>query len=213
MKVLGITGGIGSGKSVVANLLRHSGVAVYDADARARAIMVEDEKLKAEIIQLFGAEAYFSDGSLNRAHLSKQVFTDSVRLNQLNAIVHPASGRDFLEWTSRHRENGHPWVAKEAAILFESGAYLACDKVVCVYAPLSLRVQRVVARDNADAQAVLARVARQWPEQKKQAASNHLVINDGHHHLIPQVMEVFRWMNNFSAPREGSGVAHPRESS
>lgn len=199
MKILGITGGIGSGKSTVANLLRHAGIPVYDADARAKAIMTEDEELKAGLIWLFGSETYFPDGSLNRAHLSGLVFQDAARLGQLNALVHPATGRDFADWTSLRRSEGFAWVAKEAAILFESGAYLACDKVMCVYAPLNIRIQRVISRDNTDPAAVLARVARQWPELKKQAASHHLVVNDGHHHLIPQVLEVVRWMNEFAS--------------
>lgn len=188
--ILGITGGIGSGKSMVASILEKAGVPVYLADDRAKILMVSDPDIIEGVISIFGKEAYFEDGSLNRAHLSQLAFGDASLLQKLNAVVHPATGKDFVTWVSNMKGKGHPVVAKEAAILFESGAYLACDRVASVYAPQNVRVERVMKRDNVSAEEVLKRMRRQWPEWKKIRRSDYLLVNDGKHHLIPQVMEM-----------------------
>lgn len=190
MIVLGITGGIGSGKSLVASILSKTGVPVYYADDRAKKLMNTNETLKKEIIQLLGSASYTQDGQLDRAYVGSQVFAHPEKLAGLNAIVHPATGKDFYDWVEGHRAEGQPMVSKEAAILFESGAYLACDKVVTVYAPASLRIERVIARDHSSREEVQARMARQWPEWKKIRRSDYMIINDGVHPLIPQVMQV-----------------------
>ena len=188
--ILGITGGIGSGKSLVASILERSGTPVYLADDRAKSLMITDPSIISGVTDLFGEEAYFEDGQLNRAHLSKLAFGNPEILKKLNAVVHPATGKDFVQWVDQKKQEGYLLVAKEAAILFESAAYLACDKVATVYAPQNIRVQRVVARDNTTAKEVHKRIKRQWPEWKKIRKSDFLIINDGRHHLIPQVLDM-----------------------
>lgn len=190
MIVLGITGGIGSGKSLVASILSKTGVPVYYADDRAKKLMNTNEELINSIKKLLGEEAYTQDGMLNRAYVGSQVFGDSEKLAGLNAIVHPATGKDFYDWVEGLRADGHKLVAKEAAILFESGAYLACDKVVTVYAPAALRIERVMKRDHSTREEIQARMSKQWPEWKKIRRSDCMIINDGSHTLIPQVLRM-----------------------
>lgn len=190
MIILGITGGIGSGKSLVASILSKTGVPVYYADDRAKLLMNTDPALIESIKTLLGENAYLEDGTLNRPFVGSQVFGDSEKLSQLNAIVHPATGKDFYDWAEACRSEGHKLIAKEAAILFESGAYLACDKVVTVYAPSSVRIERVIKRDAVSQEDVLARMSKQWSEWKKIRRSDWVIINDGQHALIPQVLEM-----------------------
>lgn len=190
MVILGITGGIGSGKSLVASILSKTGVPVYYADDRAKSLMNTNEELIKAIKELLGEEAYLEDGTLNRPFVGSQVFGNSEKLSSLNAIVHPATGRDFFDWTEACKAKGHDLIAKEAAILFESGAYLACDRITTVYAPGSIRIKRVMARDAVSREAVLARMSKQWTEWKKIRRSDWIIINDGSHALIPQVLQM-----------------------
>lgn len=190
MIILGITGGIGSGKSLIASILSKTGVPVYYADDRAKSLMNTDPILVESIKELLGENAYLKDGTLNRPYVGAQVFGNAEKLSQLNAIVHPATGKDFYNWAQSCRSEGHQLIAKEAAILFESGAYLACNKVVTVYAPKSVRIERVIKRDAVSQEDVLARMSKQWPEWKKIRRSDWIIINDGQHSLIPQVLEM-----------------------
>ncbi|MEL6650872.1 MAG: dephospho-CoA kinase [Bacteroidota bacterium] len=190
MKVLGIgiTGGIGSGKSYVCRLFEERGYRVYYADQRAKLLMTEDEVLVSGVKSLFGPESYHEDGSLNRAHVGKIAFGDPEKLQQLNALVHPATGRDYLRWIGEiPADYPHDFVLKEAAILYESGAYKASDAVITVYAPKNIRLQRVLERDGADEQSVLQRMNKQWPEWKKLRRADFYIINDGKEALGPQI--------------------------
>lgn len=187
MGIIGITGGIGSGKTTVCSIFAELGVPVYFADLRAKAVMVEDEVLRSAIRTAFGEEAYLGH-ELNRTHLAQQVFSSEERLAELNSLVHPAVARDFMEWTSR--QSGHPYILKEAAILFESGAYKAVNETVLVTAPLEMRIARVMERDRVTREEVLQRMDKQWPEDRKAELADHIIINDGDHLLIPQVLHL-----------------------
>lgn len=189
MKRIGITGGIGSGKSFVCNLFEQFGYKVYAADARARHLMTSDAELIAGVKELFGAEAYLDDGSLNRGLIGGIVFQNERMLAKLNALVHPATGRDFERWCKEISDTGYqkPFVLKEAAILFESGSHKSADGVIAVYAPKSLRLQRAMQRDGAKAEAIQHRMAKQWPESQKLGRADFILINDGVHHLLPQI--------------------------
>ena len=187
MKRIGLTGGIGSGKSRVARILEGLHYPVYYADVRAKALMTESATLRAQITALLSEQAYFPDGSLNRAFIGDQVFHDEALLQQLNALVHPETGRDFLRWADEQAQTGHRLAFEEAAILFESGAYQRIDLVWTVYAPKTLRLSRAMQRDEADAGTVLGRMSRQWPEWKKMTRADRILINDGRHHMIPQL--------------------------
>ncbi|MEO1449773.1 MAG: dephospho-CoA kinase [Bacteroidota bacterium] len=198
MKSIGITGGIGSGKSFVCSLFEKLGYAIYSADARARILMTEDAVLVAGVKDLFGEQAYLPDGSLNRALIGGIVFHDADKLAQLNALVHPATGRDYLAWHEKVAQSDYDkaFALKEAAILFESGAYKTSNGVISVYAPKQLRLERVMARDKVKKEAVEARMRKQWPEIEKQRRADFLFINDGLHHLLPQVKAAIQFFSN-----------------
>jgi dephospho-CoA kinase len=192
MKLVGVTGGIGSGKSYVCRLLEAQGYPCYYADDRAKLLMVADPVLREGLTKLFGEQTYKADGSLNRAYLAKQIFGDAAKLAQMNALVHPAVGQDSRRWLKEESvANGKAFALREAAILFESGAYKDCDLVVTVYAPEATRLARVLERgDKTAPEAVLARMAKQLPEQQKMLAADFVVCNDGVHALSPQIEQL-----------------------
>lgn len=193
MKQVGITGGIGSGKSTVARIFEAMGYAVYYADTGAKRLMVEDAILIDGVKKLLGEEAYLDDGALNRAFVGSQVFSDEKKLEALNSLVHPAVGRDYCRWVEdlgKSERYDKTFALKEAAILFESGSYRDTDFVISVYAPQAMRLARVMARDGATEASVLDRMSKQWPERKKMDLSDYVIYNDGVHMLIPQVREV-----------------------
>lgn len=183
---VGLTGGIGSGKSTVAKLFEVLRVPVYYADEAAKRLMVSDPTVRQHLIEAFGPEVYDETGQLQRSYLSEKVFNDQTALDQLNSIVHPAVGRDGERWLRAHQH--YPYVVKEAALLFEAGTYAALDTMVCVVAPESLRLQRVMQRDDVPASAVRARMDKQWPQAQKAERSDHIITNDNVIPLIPQVL-------------------------
>ena len=188
---LGVTGGIGSGKSTVCRIFESLGYQVYYADDRAKKLMVSNQTIVSGVKALFGEEAYQADGSLNRPHIGAIAFSNQEKLSALNALVHPETAKDYLLWAKEVAENNpRSFVLKEAAILYESGAYRYSDAVLTVYAPKQIRLARVMQRDGADETSIKARMAKQWPEQRKMALSDFLILNDGGHHLIPQVLRV-----------------------
>lgn len=187
MKRIGLTGGIGSGKSRVAKVLEGLGYPVYYADQRAKALMTESDTLVAQVKDLFGPEAYHADGSLNRALIGQIVFHEEAQLQRLNALVHPETARDFLRWADAQAAAGHALAFEEAAILFESGAYERVDLVWTVYAPKTTRLTRAMLRDQATEAAILSRMNRQWPERDKVARADFVLFSDSYHHLLPQV--------------------------
>lgn len=189
MKVVGITGGIGSGKTTVCRIFEQLGVPVYYADDRAKMLMNTSATLREGIIAEFGPEAYTEKG-LNRAYLAGLVFGTPERLAKLNALVHPAVADDFDEWVEQHAKE--PYVMKEAAILFESGAYQGVDITVLVIAPEDIRIERVVGRDGVMPNDVRKRMANQWTQEHKAKLADHIINNDGFHLLIPQVLELHR---------------------
>ncbi len=186
----GITGGIGSGKTTVCKIFETLGIPVYYADDRAKWLMVNDPELVEGIRKAFGEEAYTAEGALNRAYLAKTAFGDPEKLAKLNSLVHPAVFRDGSEW--HHAQTGAPYTLREAALLFESGSYKAIDKMIVVTAPIDLRLQRVMERDNVPEAAVRARMEQQWPEEEKVKRADYLVHNDGEQLLLPQVLDIHR---------------------
>jgi dephospho-CoA kinase len=190
MQHLGITGGIGSGKTTVCQIFATLGIPIYYADERAKYLMSYDSVLIAGIIDLFGPAAYLEPQVLNRAHIAQVAFGDQSKLSQLNALVHPAVARDGLEWQAA--QQGVPYTLKEAALLFESGSYRSLDQIIVVTAPLELRIARVMARDGATREEVEARIARQMPEEEKVRLADFVIHNDGRQALIPQVLAIHR---------------------
>ena len=185
---IGITGGIGSGKSTVCRVFNSLGIPTFDADAVGKSIMTTNSHLMMRIKEVFGPESYDENGQLNRAFLAAQVFNDDTALQQLNALVHPvviAAGNSWFE-----RQHNVPYALKEAALLFESGSYKAHDYNILVYASEEVRIQRVMARDRVGAEQVRQRIAKQMPEQEKKSLADFLIDNDGTQPLIPQVMKL-----------------------
>ena len=194
MLKIGITGGIGSGKSTVANVFHVLGIPVYDADSAAKKLMNENKELQSEIIRLFGQESYSTEG-LNRTYLSSTVFNDPVKLDQLNKLVHPLTIADAEQWMQQQTT---PYAIKEAALIFESGAQVHLDKVIGVYAPQDLRIQRAMQRDGITKEKVLARMDRQMDEEKKMRLCDYVIVNDEEKALIPQVLALHEQFLVFS---------------
>ncbi|MEL7221144.1 MAG: dephospho-CoA kinase [Bacteroidota bacterium] len=187
-KRIGITGGIGSGKTTACKLFELLGIPVYYADDRAKWLMNNDPDLKQQLMDTFGTQTYDEAGQLNRPFLAQLVFNDRSQLDKLNSIVHPAVRADGIRWDEAHRDT--PYTLREAALLYESGIYKLLDKIICVTAPESVRIARVIARDNTTAEAVKARIDKQWPEQDKIQLADYIIQNDGEQSLIRQVYDV-----------------------
>lgn len=183
---IGLTGGIGSGKSTVAAIFEVLGIPVYYSDLQARRLLLEDPELKGQIQLHFGAACY-TNGTLDRAYLSRQVFNNPEKLTLLNSLVHPATIRDANLWMQQQRS---PYVIKEAALIFESGSDQYLDYVVEVYAPLSLRIQRAMTRDHVSEAEVRSRVNSQMDEKEKMDRSDFVLYNDDQQAVLPQVLEL-----------------------
>lgn len=190
---VGLTGGIGSGKTLISRIFEKLGVPVYYADSSARKLMNSDAGLKDGIVKLFGGQAYDKDG-LNRIYLANKVFGDPERLARLNMLVHPVVRQDFNRWVEE--QSGAPYVIEEAAILFESGASKEMNLSVLVYAPQELRVSRVMHRDGLDREAVLRRMSHQLSEEELRNLADHVLINDGKEMILPQVVELHKMILN-----------------
>lgn len=194
---VGLTGGIGSGKSTVARIFETMGIPVYYADDRAKQLMVEDPALVEGIKLLFGPEAYQADGALHRAYIAKRAFGEPSLLKQLEALVHPAVFADGNRWHTA--QTGTPYTLKEAALLFESGGYKELDKVITVSAPTDLRISRVMRRDQTTREAVEARIRQQMPDEEKVQLADFVILNDGAHSLVEQVWAIHQQLLNLNS--------------
>lgn len=185
---IGITGGIGSGKSLVCKIFQCLGVPVYDADSRAKALMTTDGILIEQIKKEFGNLAYHTDGTLNRKHIGEAAFGDPEKLKKLDAMVHPRVAANYAQWVG---EQTTPYVIKEAALLFEAGSYKNLDKIIVVSAPEQLRVKRVVVRDpQRSEQMVKDIIGNQMPDAEKISRADFVVMNDESQLVIPQVLRL-----------------------
>ncbi|MBF9223440.1 dephospho-CoA kinase [Hymenobacter ruricola] len=196
---IGITGGIGSGKSIASRLFQALGVPTYDADSRARWLMENGPALRQQLGAAFGPDTYDAAGRLNRPVLAATVFNNPGLLAQLNALVHPHVGTDFETWAKTQEAAGHAYVLKEAALLFEAGSYKQLDRIITVFAPLAVREARVLRRDahrsRTDVQAIMA---KQLSEDEKRQRADYVLTNDDVLPLLPQVLALHA---AFSAPQ------------
>lgn len=188
MQRIGITGGIGSGKSTIARIFSTLGIPVFYADDAAKSVMTEDGEVIAAVKKNFGDEAYLENGQLNRSYLAGKVFTDEAQLKILNSIVHPATFRAMDRWTAGQKNV--PYVLKEAALLFETGSYKQDTRTILVTAPKALRIARIMRRDGISEEQVLARMSRQMPDEEKEKLADFILVNDERSLLIPQVLEL-----------------------
>ncbi len=202
LRVIGLTGGMGVGKSVVSGILRSLGHSVYDADSAAKSLYDRDDDLLEVVRCRFGDGILTPEGRLNRVALAHVVFADSSALNDLNALVHPAVARDFAGWRDGLGTEGVRLVFREAAILFESGSHRDCDAVWGVKAPNGLRIQRVRDRSGLAEAEVRQRMARQWSQEDVMAACDAVIVNDG---VEPLVLQVLSLLDNLSPSRQRSG--------
>jgi dephospho-CoA kinase len=189
MMKIGITGGIGSGKSTVCRVFENLGIPVFYADTVAKEIMVTDKELATAVKDTFGAESYDAAGRLNNKHIAGIVFNNNIELNKLNELVHPAVFRAFDLWLTRVPLTA-PYILKEAALLFESGSYMLCDKSVLVIAPVETRLKRVMKRDGSTEEQVLARMNKQLSDVEKMKMADFLIRNDESQSVILQIMEL-----------------------
>lgn len=194
---VGITGGIGSGKSTVAKIFQLLHVPVYFADERAKWLMIQDSILVNSIKETFGTEAYFADGRLNREWLAEHVFSDSERVKAINALVHPAVKADFEAWAATQ---DYPYVLKEAALIYESGSYRELDKIINVSAPLVNRIHRVLVRDPHRTEAqVHSIIEKQLPDEEKNEKADFVIKNADNKLLIPQVLNIHQQLLKLAA--------------
>jgi dephospho-CoA kinase len=188
---IGITGGIGSGKSLVCKIFASLGVPVYDADSRAKSIMTTDGILVEQIKKEFGSLSYHEDGRLNREYLSAAVFNNADKLKTLNELVHPRVGADSEKWMEENA--AHPYLLREAALLFESGSFKKLDKIIVVTAPEALRVKRVLQRDKQRTeQEVIAIIRNQMTEEEKVKRADFVIHNDETELVVPQVLKLHK---------------------
>ncbi len=186
MLKVGVTGGIGSGKSVVCRVFHTLGIPVFNADDTARYLMENDEHLVHHIKALLGEDVY-SDGKLDRAKVSEIIFREPQKLQQLNSLVHPATISYANGWFARQAA---PYVIKEAAIFFEGGSYKEMDMMIGVFAPAELRIERATKRSNMTREKVLSVMAQQMNENEKMSRCDHVITNDDVHAILPQVLKL-----------------------
>ncbi|WP_038030196.1 dephospho-CoA kinase [Thermonema rossianum] len=200
---VGITGGIGSGKSLVCRILQRGFDApVYDADSRAKYLMQHKQELIEQIIRHFGKEAYHTDGTLNRAYLAERVFHDAQAVKQLNTLVHPQVALDYQAWLLAHKQ--FPYVVREAALMIESGAHATVDLLVLVAAPVEVRIRRVLQRDpHRNRAQVEAIIAKQMSEEEKRRYAHYVIENDGTRPLLPQVVRLHELITKAIRKQQG----------
>ena len=196
MLKVGITGGIGSGKTTVCQIFATLGIPIYYADTRAKELMIADSDVIHQIKKIFGEDAYTHDGKLNRKHIADRAFTDKNLLQQLNAIVHPAVFQDTLAWYQTH--HNQPYTLYEAAIMFESGSYKLLDKVITVFAPIEDRIARTIKRDQISREEVLERINKQLSEEEKIKRADFVINNDHSQPLIEQVLTIHQQLMSIS---------------
>lgn len=194
---IGITGGIGSGKSLVCKIFGVLGVPAYDADSRAKNLMTTDGILIQQIKKEFGSLSYDAKGVLNREFLSATVFPNQDKLKKLNALVHPRVAIDYKMWVDEHAES--KYVLKEAALLFESGSYKMLDKIILVTAPKEIRIERVLARDpHRTKEDVEKIIQNQLSEEEKEAKANFIIRNSESELIVPQIVDLHKRFNSMN---------------
>jgi dephospho-CoA kinase len=188
---IGITGGIGSGKSIICRVFTCLGISVYDADSRAKAVMTTDGILISQIKKEFGGLSYDEQGGLNRQYLAQTVFHDPDKVRILNQLVHPRVKEDYVRWLEDHKQE--PYVLKEAALLYEAESDQSLDKIIVVYAPVHVRLKRVLQRDaHRNEEQVKAIMGQQMSDEEKVKRADFIILNDDSKLVLPQVLELHR---------------------
>lgn len=190
MKIIGLTGGIGSGKTTVASIFSTLGIPVYNSDLRAKLLMNSKAELQKQIIQLFGHQVYDDHMQLNTSLIASTVFKDRSQLLKLNSVVHPAVQADLKEWASQINQFHVPYLIQESAILFEETLTEKLNEIILIVAPEEIRISRVMERDKISADKVKERIKNQWTDLKKIPLADFIIFNDGERSLIDQVKDI-----------------------
>lgn len=186
---VGVTGGIGSGKSLICKIFETLGIPVYYADERAKWLQSNDDELVQAIKSAFGPGSYHEHGVLNRAFIASQVFENDEKLSLLNRLVHPKVAQDFQRWQQLHTQA--PYVIKEAALLFETGSYQSLKKIINVNAPAALRIKRVLLRDHQRSkEQIVAIISKQWSDQERTKRADFTIENNESSHIVPKVLAI-----------------------
>ncbi|MBT7620680.1 MAG: dephospho-CoA kinase [Flavobacteriales bacterium] len=185
MKKIGITGGIGSGKTYVASVFKSLGIPIFNADIQAKKIMTSSRKLIKLLKEEFGNDIY-KDSDLNKEKLASIVFSNSDKLQKLNSLVHPIVKEEFNNWCKKQTS---PYIIKEAAILFESNSHIGLDAVICVSAPLDLRIERLLNRDDYSEKEIKKRIENQISQEEKEKLSDYIIVNDEKDLLLPKIIK------------------------
>ena len=188
MKKIGITGGIGSGKTYVASVFQSLGIPIFNADIQAKKLMTFSRKLIKLVKEEFGNDIY-KDSDLNKEKLASIVFSDSDKLQKLNSLVHPIVKEEFNNWCKKQTSL---YVIKEAAILFESNSHIGLDAVICVSAPLELRIERLLNRDDCSEKEIKKRIENQISQEEKQKLSDYIIVNDEKELLLPKIIKIHK---------------------
>lgn len=191
---IGITGGIGSGKSTVCKVFKVLGIPVFEADKVAKELMNTNAGLKEQLVRLFGEGIYTPDSVVDRKKLAKIIFNDHLQLEKINALVHPVVRNEFKNWKTKQQTI---YIIHEAAILFESGFYKMMDYTILVTAPEKQRIERVLTRDGVSESEVKERISKQWPDEQKRKLASFEIKNDNKDLLIPQIIEMDKQLKKY----------------
>jgi len=191
---VGITGGIGSGKSTICNIFRLLGAPVFVADVVAKELTNTSPEIKSGLIDLFGSDIYTPNGTINRKKLAGIIFNDKIQLQKVNELIHPVVRAEFLKWA---QQQDAPYVIHEAAILFESGFYKMMDFTILVSAPEEMRIERVSLRDGSSAEEVKERMSKQWNDEQKRKLASIELVNDNRELLIPRIIEIDKQLKEY----------------
>lgn len=187
--IVGLTGGIGSGKTTVARLFETMGCSIYNSDEKAKELYYNDS-VKKQVINLLGNKAYLNEYEINKEYISKKIFSNTQLLQQINKIIHPAVKEDFIQFQSKH--SPETLIIKETALLFETGIYKELDYSILVTAPVWLKIERVIKRNKVTKEDVEKRMLSQWSDERKTPLANFIIVNDNSQALIPQVLQILK---------------------
>ena len=189
MLKVGITGGIGSGKSIVCEVFKHFGIPVYYADIEANNLIISDKNIKKQLIEHFGKKIY-SRNQLNKSRFSSIIFNDKKALQKVNSIIHPVVRQNFKDWIKKNKDK--KYIIKEAALLFESGTYQDLDEIITISAPEHIKIKRIMNRDKTDKESVQKRIRNQISDTEKIRKSDHVIYNNGSQLILPQILSLHK---------------------
>ena len=191
VKLVGLTGGIGSGKTTIARAFEVLEVPVYNSDQRAKWLIVNNRRISDGLVSILG-EKVFENGELNKKYMASVIFTDRQKLQQVNELIHPIVFDDFRQWAAAHERRGARYVVNEAAILIENGAYKLLDSVILVCAPMETRIERTMLRDKLSRSQVEERIANQSTDEYKMTFANDVIVTDDRHFVLPQILNIHK---------------------